>query len=174
MLELEYDVLADDFIDFQMHYFHHSKIFKNQLKTMKFVVAAVYIIAIVIFFILFEGMIKYMAIIFVILFGYNQISKMSNDVEKKHRKTLMKMIEGDKAKKTLGKKKLTIENDTVIYEEYVSNSKINFHDLLKVEESEKSIFLFVEEISAIIVPKRIFETEQSQKAFLELVKPIKK
>ncbi len=165
MYQFEYELNNQDFVDFLLHHFMTTKEYSKNLLLLKIVHLVLYTLAIILFLHLFQGVFALIPIFVVLIISFFQFKNLPQTMLKSYRKSVYRMIAGDKAKRTLGHKKFTMNENEIIFEESLSSSSLQKCDIHKIDETETSIFIFVDEISAIIIPKRVFDNEKDIEDF---------
>ena len=61
--------------------------------------------------------------------------------------------------KVFGDKELTIYDNKVIFKEDRGTSQFNKDEIIKIDSTNKCIFFYIDEMSAIIIPKQILNSE---------------
>jgi hypothetical protein len=169
MYQFEYELSEQDFLDFLTYYYQRTKSFLQQLLLLKITLFVLYASAIILFIHFLQDFFAIVPILIILYFSYRQFKTLPETLLKSYRKSAMKLIDGDKAKKTLGHKKFTMKDSVIVYEEAFSSSSLQIDDIHKIGETGTSIFIFVDEISAIVLPKRVFPNEQEMREFRDKI-----
>jgi hypothetical protein len=167
MYKFEYELTEQDFLDFLTYYYQGTKAYTQQLFILKITLFVLYASSIILFIHFLQGFFAIVPILIILLYSYRQFKTLPETLIKSHRKAMSKMIDGDKAKKTLGLKKFTLEKNEIVYIETNSHSSLKLNEIHKIGETETSVFIFVDEIAAIIIPKRVFPNREEKIAFLQ-------
>lgn len=164
---LQYELTAEDFIDFQLYYNRTSKTIQHSVLKTRVLMVGIYTMGAVYFIFSFKGVSLIIGLGVLFLLASVQLYLLPRRQEMKVKKLVKKMIADDNANKTLGNKKLALEDNTLVYEEELGVYKIDAGQISKIEETERSFFLFKDEISALIVPKRAFQSPEEGVRFTQ-------
>ena len=162
MKEFKYKLELNDFIDFQLHYLKINSQIKSSTKKTMIILAAIYILLIA-FMISFFKIDNYLIIISVILlsllFSIIQIKTYKNRLEKKIIKKIYQYAKEGRLNGVFGDKTLTIYDDKIIFKEDRGEMTFNKKYIKNIDFSDKSIFIYTDNTSAIIVPKNYLRKE---------------
>ncbi|WP_236847058.1 YcxB family protein [Brachyspira catarrhinii] len=156
MKEFKYKLELKDFIDFQLHYLKINSQIKSSTKKTIVILAVIYILLIAFMISFFKGenyLIIIPAILLSLLFSIIQIKTYKNRLEKKIIKKICQYAKAGKLDGVFGNKILTIYEDKLIFKEDRGEMIFNKPYIKKIDFSEKSIFIYTDDTSAIIVPK---------------------
>lgn len=160
--EFKYKIEINDFIDFQLHYLKINSQIKSSTKKTIIILAAIYILLIA-FMISFFKIDNYLIIISVILlsllFSIIQIKTYKNRLEKKIIKKIYQYAKEGRLNGVFGDKTLTIYDDKIIFKEDRGEMTFNKKYIKNIDFSDKSIFIYTDNTSAIIIPKSYLSKE---------------
>ncbi|KLI42937.1 YcxB family protein [Brachyspira hyodysenteriae] len=159
--EYKYKLTEDDFIDFQLHYLRINSNMTSSIKKTIIILIALYIVVFVSMAIYFRDN-AFLIIIIALLvsaFSVLQIVTYKKRLEKKIVKKVKEYVRSGKLDKVLGDKELTIYDDKVIFKEDRGTSGFNKDEIKKIDSTNKCIFFYIDEMSAIIIPKQILSSE---------------
>ncbi|QTM06158.1 YcxB family protein [Brachyspira hyodysenteriae] len=159
--EYKYKLTEDDFIDFQLHYLRINSNMTSSIKKTIIILIALYIVVFVSMAIYFRDN-AFLIIIIALLvsaFSVLQIVTYKKRLEKKIVKKVKEYVRSGKLDKVFGDKELTIYDDKVIFKEDRGTSGFNKDEIKKIDSTNKCIFLYIDEMSAIIIPKQILSSE---------------
>ena len=162
MKEFKYKLELKDFIDFQLHYLKINSQIKSSTKKTIIILAVIYIFLIAFMILFFKGenyLIIIPAILLSLLFSIIQIKTYKNRLEKKIIKKIYQYAKAGKLDGVFGDKILTIYEDKLIFKEDRGETIFNKEYIKNIYFSEKSIFIYTGEASAIIVPKSYLSKE---------------
>ena len=163
MKEFKYKIELNDFIDFQLHYLKINSQIKSSAKKTIIILAAIYILLIAIMIAFFKKGDNYLiivpAILLSALFSIIQIKTYKNRLEKNIIKKIYKYAKSGKLDGIFGDKILTIYEDKFIFKEDRGETTFNKSYIKNIDFSDKSIFIYTDIASAIIVPKSYLSKE---------------
>ncbi|AUJ50065.1 YcxB family protein [Brachyspira hyodysenteriae] len=159
--EYKYKLTEDDFIDFQLHYLRINSNMTSSIKKTIIILIALYIVVFVSMAIYFRDN-AFLIIIIALLvsaFSVLQIVTYKKRLEKKIVKKVKEYVRSGKLDKVFGDKELTIYDDKVIFKEDRGTSGFNKDEIKKIDSTNKCVFFYIDEMSAIIIPKQILSSE---------------
>ncbi len=159
--EFNYYLGEKEYIDFQLNFLNPT--IKKQMKTTILILIAIYILIFSIMFFYVGKNINTTITVFAIVtfFSILQIITYKVRLEKSIIKKLKKYIKLGKINNILGDKTLKIIDDNNI--SLIDKEKemsYNKKDITKITQSKKCIFLYTDDISAIIIPKNILNNDE--------------
>lgn len=170
MNEIAFELSKEDFVDFQIYYSKTSKAGKDQKKRTQLVLAILYLLSIAAFIISFSGWARVFSVGIIVIFGAFQLLTYEKRQEKRITRYVGKMVDASSPKGTLGQKKVTLYEDHLLLAEEGGESKLHYGAQMKILESEKNYFIFRDEISAIIIPKKAFPNPAAEKQFMDFLR----
>ena len=162
MKEFKYKLELKDFIDFQLHYLKINSQIKSSTKKTIIILAVIYIFLIAFMILFFKGenyLIIIPAILLSLLFSIIQIKTYKNRLEKKIIKKIYQYAKAGKLDGVFGDKILTIYEDKLIFKEDRGETIFNKEYIKNIDFTDKSVFIYTGEASAIIVPKSYLSKE---------------
>ncbi|WP_297299283.1 YcxB family protein [uncultured Brachyspira sp.] len=159
--EYNYKLVEDDFVDFQLHYLKINSKMTASIKKTIIILVALYIIIFVSMAVYFRDnalLIIIMAVL-VSAFSILQILTYRKRIEIKIAKKVKEYVRSGKLDKVFGDKELTIYDDKVVFKEDRGTSSFNKDDIKNIDASAKSLFIYTDEMSAIIIPKHCLKQE---------------
>ncbi len=159
--EYKYKLTEDDFIDFQLHYLRINSNMTSSVKKTIIILIALYIIVFVSMAIYFRDNVFLIVIIALLVSAFSviQILTYKKRLEKKIIKKVKEYVRSGKLDKVFGDKELTIYDDKVIFKEDRGTSKFNKDEIKNIASTNKCVFFYIDEMSAIIIPKNILNSE---------------
>ena len=157
----KYKLSEDDFIDFQLYYLKMNSKMTKSVKTTIIVLISLYIIVFAAMSVYFRDNAFLILIIAILVSAFSiiQIFTYRKRLEKKIVNKVKENIRSGKLDKVLGDKELEVYDDKVVFHEKRGTSSFNKEDIKNIESSDKSVFLYIDEMSAIIVPKHCLTGE---------------
>ena len=150
-MEMEFEFDMNDWMEFQKNYLYNSKQFKQQKFRTRLILPVCFCILIIIDLLKSEvnpqsliiyGIISILWIVFYPKLLFKQIFNRTK-----------KRIEEEDHTGKVGKHKLVIDEESILYVEPEPERKIKWNEIKKIEESGSHYFLYDTDISAIIIPK---------------------
>lgn len=159
-MEINIDLTRNDYADFNKYYFLKKRLRKSIYLVIVFVFGLpffakseqpfeiiTYLISVVIYGFIFG--IIYFGGMFLMM---NRTKKMPSD-------------NGS----ILGKKKFTITDEGLIEESESNKNLQKWKGIKSIETNETSVFIFVDNIAAYIIPKRFFKSVDEQQIFIKII-----
>lgn len=154
--EYRYNIEHNDFIDFQLHYLKTNKELQSSLKKNLVIIMIVYVIVLVGMFVYFKSSLFMLLIValLIALVSILQIISYKKRVQKNIIKKVLSYIKTGKLDDIFGEKILTVYDEKIVFNETKGIKNFNKSDIKKIEQSKLCIFIYIDEMSAIIVPKK--------------------
>ncbi len=154
--EYRYNIEHNDFIDFQLHYLKTNKELQSSLKKNLIIIIAVYIIVLIGMFIYFKSSLFMLLIVALIMIAVSvlQIISYKKRVQKNIVKKVLSYIKTGRLDDIFGEKILSVYDEKIVFNETKGIKNFNKSDIKKIEQSKLCIFIYTDEMSAIIVPKK--------------------
>lgn len=157
----KYTLTENDFIDFQLHYLKINSNVSSTIKKTIIVLIILYLIVFVSMSIYFRDNVYLILIIFILVsaFSIMQVLTYRKRLEGKIIKKIKKYISSGKLNNIFGDKELTIYDDKVVFYENEAYSNYKKDDIKNIDFSNRSIFFYTDDLSAIIIPKSFLSNE---------------
>lgn len=170
-MNIEYNITESDYVDFQLNYLEVSDVLKKSFFKTKIILIFFYGFIFINICIYFRNniLLALIANILLIIFASLQIITYEKRTKNKIIKRLMKVIKKDDMKSLFGKKRVSIDNDKLSYFEDARGSVFSLSEIKKILTSNNSLFLYLDEISAIIIPKRAFNSDGEIRDFIKYI-----
>lgn len=154
--EYKYNIEHNDFIDFQLHYLKTNPELQSSLKKNLIIIIAVYIIVLIGMFIYFKSSLFMLLIVALIMIAVSllQIISYKKRVQKNIVKKVLYYIKTGRLDDIFGEKILSVYDEKIVFNETKGIKNFNKSDIKKIEQSKLCIFIYTDEMSAIIVPKK--------------------
>lgn len=154
--EYKYNIEHNDFIDFQLHYLKTNKELQSSLKKNLVIIMIVYVIVLVGMFVYFKSSLFMLLIValLIALVSILQIISYKKRVQKNIIKKVLSYIKTGKLDDIFGEKILSVYDEKIVFNETKGIKNFNKSDIKKIEQSKLCIFIYTDEMSAIIVPKK--------------------
>ena len=159
--EYKYKLSEDDFIDFQLYYLKMNSKMTKSVKRTIIILISLYVVIFAAMAIYFRSNAFLILIIAVLVSAFSilQIFTYRKRLEKKIVNKVKEYVRSGKLDKVLGDKELEVYDDRLVFHEERGTSSFNKEDIKNIENSDKSVFLYVDDMSAIIVPKHYLTGE---------------
>lgn len=154
--EYRYNIEHNDFIDFQLHYLKTNKELQSSLKKNLVIIIIVYVIVLVGMFVYFKISLFMLLIValLIALVSILQIIIYKKRVQKNIIKKVLYYIKTGKLDDIFGEKILSVYDEKIVFNETKGITNFNKSDIKKIEQSKLCVFIYTDEMSAIIVPKK--------------------
>ena len=159
--EYKYRLTEDDFIDFQLHYLKSNSNMNSSVKKTIIILVVLYIVVFASMAIYFRDNAFLIVVIALLVSAFSilQILTYKKRLEKKIVKKVKEYVRSGKLDKVFGDKELTIYDNKVIFKEDRGTSEFNKDEIIKIDSTNKCVFFYIDEMSAIIIPKQILNSE---------------
>ena len=159
--EYRYNIEHNDFIDFQLHYLKTNNELQSSLKKNLIIIIIVYVIVLIGMFVYFKSSLFMLLIVAVLitLVSILQIISYKKRVQKNIVKKVLSYIKTGKLDDVFGEKILTVYDEKIVFNETKGIKNFNKSDIKKIEQSKVCVFIYTDEMSAIIVPKKYLSKE---------------
>lgn len=165
---LEYELTAQDYIDFNLYHLKYSGKIKNLLFIQRFVMPLIYF---VLAFILARStnvplwvwMIVSAAVYLLWVFVYP--ARMEKNLSKK----LSKALKQEKNSKLLGRHSITLYGDGLTDTGNGGETRVKWSSIMDFVNYKEHLFIFINESRAFIIPKRAFASEDALNSFTSRV-----
>jgi Ca2+/Na+ antiporter len=168
-MEIKYALTREDFVSFNMYHIENSKTTKQSLFRQQYVIPIIYLIIPFIFsrvtdipFIFW--MITFLAIFILWIIFYPRYFK--NYVKR----NIEKMIDEGRNENLFGPVILTLEEAGISETSNSGVSMANWSSIERVEETKTHILIYLNAVSAAIVPLRAFADTDEKNEFLKTLK----
>ncbi|WP_455144714.1 YcxB family protein [Brachyspira pilosicoli] len=154
--EYKYNIEHNDFIDFQLHYLKTNPELQSSLKKNLIIIIIVYVILLAGMFVYFKSSLFMLLVVAVLITFVSvlQIISYKKRMQKNIVKKVLSYIKTGKLDDIFGEKILTVYDEKIVFNETKGITNFNKSDIKKIEQSKLCIFIYTDEMSAIIVPKK--------------------
>lgn len=168
-MTIQYDLTKDDYISFNMHHIKNSKTLKRSLYIQQYVLSLIYII---IPFILIEVTtipLIFWLIPFIVIYIL-WIALYPRYFKGYIKRNIEKMLDEGDNKSIFGPVSLSLEESGIIETTKAGESKANWSSIERIEENKDYIFIYINSVSASIIPVRAFGDIEEKNEFLMTLK----
>lgn len=169
-MNLKYELTKQDYIDFNINHMKVSPVLKRLVLIQQFVIPAFYLILPIFIYSLFDTplWLWYAAFIPLSILWAIFYPKHTNKLMVKR---LVKMLEEGKTDTIIGEHMMTISEEGIT--DITEFNETKYKKIDKIVETKKHLFLYVNSVTAYIIPVTAFEGEVEKKAFLDEVKKLR-
>ena len=159
--EYRYNIEHNDFIDFQLHYLKTNPELQSSLKKNLIIIIIVYVILLVGMFVYFKSSLFMLLVVamLITLVSILQIISYKKRMQKNIVKKVLSYIKTGKLDDIFGEKILTVYDEKIVFNETKGIKNFNKSDIKKIEQSKLCVFIYTDDMSAIIVPKKYLSKE---------------
>lgn len=170
-MQLEYEITVQDYIDYNSNYRNKSNTNKHSILISRLIAPGVFLIMPFLLNYLFDGTsLGYWYFIFIIIaivwFIYYPI-----DMKKSFERRISKILAGGNFQGILGNHIFTITENELVDKTEIS--EIKYNHIHTIVETDNHIFIFLNTVTAYIIPKRFFINEDEKNNFLLLLSKFK-
>ncbi len=168
-MDIEYERTMDDLIEFHLFHYAHSGSIRRQTLTWRVVMA--FLTALLPFGIIFLLYRQVTPLLFLLsLLGGALIFFIYPYLDQKSiTGRLKKMLSEGNNQAILGHQAMSLSPEGIFSKSQTGESKLNWASIDKVVQSEKYIFLYISSTNAIVIPTRVFATENQRQEFMSYV-----
>lgn len=168
-MKLEFNLTEQDYIDFNLYHFDHSKSIQHAHNKSRFGAAIAYLALPFVLvnvteipFAWWMTTFSIVAIVWILLFP--------SSMKKFYTKQIKKVLQ-EKNNSFFGKKILELRDDGVMTKGDSDETMTSYHSISQIAESNGNLYLYNSSVSAIIVPASAFSSSDERKAFIETLRP---
>jgi hypothetical protein len=157
---LEFELTADDIIDFNMHHLGNLNSYVRAEKRNKMIIAVIIIVALIYFLVQRNVPYYHYLALLLMVMGAFAYSGYSSYMKRSIARKIRKEIAEHKNKGFIGVRK--IKTDKYSISEYGDHGDSNclWTAVRAIEKNDKLIIVYISAISAYIIPLRAFESEK--------------
>ena len=159
--EYRYNIEHNDFIDFQLHYLKTNPELQSSLKKNLIIIILLYVAVLIGMFLYFKSSLFMLLIVAILitLVSILQIISYKKRMQKNIIKKVLSYIKTGKLDDVFGDKILTVYDEKIVFNETKGIKNFNKSDIKKIEQSKLCVFIYTDDMSAIIVPKKYMSKE---------------
>jgi len=171
-IKVDYELTAQDYIDFNLFHMNNSKKMKNILFIQRFIIPLIYF---ALPFVLARStnvpFWLWMVAALVVYAVWVKIypKRMKKSISQK----LLRALKEERNAKLMGKHSCTLSKDMIVDIGKGGETKAKWSSILDVIESETHVFIFISDSKAFIIPKRALTTEELRQQFIAKVNEMK-
>ena len=168
-LTVEYDLIKEDYIAFNMHHIDNSPTIKRSLFIQRYVVALVFLV----FPFIFSNMTGVPILLPLIIYGAIFIAWIlyyPRYFVATTKKRILKMINEGRSDNLFGPRSITLSEAGVQEVSDHGESRSSWRSIEKVDETAEHIYIYISSINAYLVPIRAFEGRTQKDEFMERLK----
>lgn len=168
-MKLEYNMIKDDYIAFNMHYIETSPTIKRTLLIQQYGVALVFLI-IPYFYSRIVGtpmLLSYIVYGAIFLAWILYYPKYFMSITKK--RTIKMIDEGDNSS-IYGMQRITLTDAGIEQESNTGESRTSWSGIERIDETKEYIYIYIGTMNAYLVPNRAFEDDKQREEFLRILK----
>lgn len=168
-MKLEYNLIKDDYIAFNMHHIETSPTIRKTLLIQQYGVALVFLV-IPYFFSRISGtpmLLSYIVYGAVFLAWILYYPKYFMAVTK--RRTLKMIDEGDNSS-IYGMQSITLTDKGIEQESNTGESRTAWHAIERIDETREYIYIYIGTMNAYLVPNRAFDDDAQRAEFLRILR----
>lgn len=168
-MKIKYQITKDDYLEFNMYHLENSPSVKKELRVHKYIIPLLLIAAAAAFSLL-TGMPLVITfpifLIFAVLWSISYPKFYKQNAMKNVSRVLDHGVQSQGAPRYV----LNLKEDGVYATSGAGQTFNKWSDIIKFEETDSHIFLYVTEKLAHVVPKRAFKTAEEKNEFLNIIK----
>ena len=165
-MKLEYDFTEQDYIDYNIYHSKYSPSIKRLLRLQRYGVAFLLMVLAPLMHMISHDSLNFYLISFAIA-SIAWVILFPKLYESSLKRRILKIVEEGRRNSLFGRHELRITQDGIHGKTGVSES--TWHRIERAVETEKHVIVYVNAITAFIVPKSAFTSEEEKERFLEEV-----
>ncbi|KMT21880.1 YcxB family protein [Clostridium cylindrosporum] len=171
-MDINYELTKQDFIDFNIFHMSYSSTFKKVLFIQRYILPLIFFV--VPFIIASMSNVPLLYWIIAALLGYLLWANFYPRLLKRiMAKKISEMIDEGKSAEFLGSRRLILNDDGIIGSSEHNESKTDWSSVGDVVETKSHIFIYIDSVSAHIVPIREFKNAEEKSKFIEKIECFK-
>ncbi len=170
-MTIEYELTTQDFMDFNLYHYHHSASMKRNLLITRTAIPVLFLLVVLLQSHGSKDPDWYgitMAIVFSILW----IVLYPKYLDRAIRRNLTKMMKEGKSEGLLGHRELSVTPESIVSKTITGEARSNIIE--KIDETDRYLFIYINAVSAHVIPKSVFKSAQDQREFLGIASSIPK
>lgn len=167
-MEINYTLSQDDYINFNIYHGKNSKSIKRNLNLQRFATPLLFFVFAFIANLKSDIPLWYWLVIFSVIYVIWTIfyPKYYFYTVKKG---VSKMINEGKNEDLIGNKTLKLRDDHILSISDNSESKVKWNTVERYVETDRYIFIYISAVSAYIIPKEDFDSEEKKDKFITIL-----
>ena len=168
-ISFSYRVSWEDFVDSQLTYNRNSDVVKKNIKRTKINMVSFYVFLLLIIYPALRGTVRIVILTSIALIGIVYIVSIEKLYEMRIRRISKKVSNEANIDRIIGEKNITLHNDDIAYKEKGKTTNIKMESIERILESNKNYFIYVDEVSAMILPKEYEGEKETQNRIIEYI-----
>lgn len=168
-MKLKYNLTEDDYINFNIAHMKNSKSLKRTMMINRFLTPLIFLVMPFVLVNISNIPFWYWAVIFVLTYIL-WVALYEKNVYKINVKRIRKMLKENSTEGLIGEKVLEIDGDNIKVIDDSGEECIYIKSIKNIMEDKEYIFIYVNSVSAVIVPLRVFENKDDKERFKAMVK----
>ncbi len=166
---IHYEMTQQDLEAFQWYYFHHSPTLRRQQRNTRMIVTVFApCLALLVLPVLFRNDMNYaVSIPILIVYAILIFILYPQVVKWQYKRNVRKLLIEGPAKSFPRKCTLRLHPNSIETQSQIGRNTIHWSAIEQIATTNEHLFMFMNTASAVIVPKRAFETDEEYVAFLE-------
>lgn len=169
MMELNYEITEQDFVDYNMYFIDHDLLTQKTLRRMRLIMAGLVIAGGALLMYLLDTLNAVSTLVYValaaVVYWYAP-----RGFKNKARKNVHQTIRRATNKHICGPKRLTADQDGVRLTGEGEDSSYPYSAFKRVTEAERQVYLYLDDLSALIVPNGAFQDAEHKSSFLAFLR----
>ena len=167
-MKIFYKNTMQDLIDLNLYILKNSSVIKKMLITYICYCFILVVIGAMLLYVAL-GRITPLYIVSTLLIFILSIVFMPKYIKWRRTKQVIKMVNEDKSGNMLSNTTLILDDKGITRDSSISSSKLDWKVVQKVSVTEKHIFIFINSISALIIPLEVFHSISEKESFLQII-----
>jgi len=167
-MKIEYELNKQDYIDLNIYHAKNSKVTKKALLIQRFLVPVIYLIIPFVLAPVTDIPLWYwftaFAVVAVLWIAFYPRYSMRFAVRR-----ISKLVDEGNNKDIFGKHSITVDENGIVGETVHGESKISWNGIERIVSEKEHFFIYINSVSAFVIPKRYFESEKAMDEFFQYV-----
>ena len=168
-MKIEYDLVKEDFIEFNMYRIMNSDKIKSSLLKQRYFISLDVLVVIFILSLIAGAQWKLFLPIFIMIYllWVTYYPRLFNN---KAKRNIEKMIDEGNDNSVFGRYTLTASEEGIVEESKSKTTKIKWNQIFSIIETLEHIFIRVSDIDTLIIPDSAFKTKDLRNEFVNTIK----
>ncbi|PJZ53295.1 YcxB family protein [Leptospira adleri] len=167
-MQITYELTLEDIINFNEYHFRNSKVSKRKRMIAKLIIP---VWTLFVFWFLNRSQIDETSLLLnipIFLFAFVWFFLFDRLYFWRLRSNVNKMLREKENKGMIGKQKITLTDDLLVFETSLSSAQFKLGSISELVETKDYLFLYVSSLSALIIPRSSFQNSDKEEFLKEI------
>ncbi len=167
-MKIKYNLTENDYINFNICHMRNSKELRKTIMINRFLVSLIFLLMPFILYNISDIPFLYWTITFILVYIL-WVSLYEKYVYRINRKRIKRMLEEKNNDGLIGERILEIDEENIKITNNSGESKFPIKSIKDIIEDEEYIFIYINSVSAIIIPLEVFKDKEDKERFKNLL-----